>query len=100
MWNTNSSDGIQLRLREIDGVFERTVREITKDQRDSRQRRWRNPKCVAELDALGHEIAMGTRRMACIPVRRNAIRELSFQNILGAARDLLAWHGFDILHRI
>jgi len=93
---------IELKLKGLTDDFESDAKTILTEDREQRQRRWRHyvPTCVAEFEALGRDLAVALARLPLTPARRTALLDLSFQNILTAARHLKEWYGFDILNGI
>lgn len=87
------------RFADLSADFEGDAQNIPKDQRGSRERRWRDHvvRSIAEFEALGRDVARALSQLPATPARRTDIRRQSFQNIIGAAERLKAWLGFDIL---
>jgi len=77
-------------------------KDIPKDQRDQRQRRWRYyvPTVVSEFEALGRDVASALAFIPATPRRRKAIAQLSFRHPPTAAKQLNEWFGFDFMEGV
>jgi Zn finger protein HypA/HybF involved in hydrogenase expression len=93
---------IERKLAEISADFESDAQNISTDKRDQRQRRWRHhvSACVAEFDALGHDISKALAALPCTAARRKAILELSLPSITVTADKMREWFAIDLLHGV
>jgi hypothetical protein len=97
--HTTARKVILQKLDQLGSDFEAATASVPKENREERQRRWRAAvsSVVADFEALGREIARALARLPMTERRRKALREMSFQNILGAAETLTTWFDFDTL---
>lgn len=90
---------IQRKLKEIEADFEQDATTIPKDQRDQRQRRWRQHvvTAVAEFESLTRDIIASLAKFPHTPKRRKEIEELNVLYLRNADVRLGEWFGFELL---
>jgi hypothetical protein len=95
-----TSTVVKRRLAELSADFEADALSIPKQEREQRQRRWRQyvPAIISEFEACGRDIAAALSLLPLTPSRRKAVETLSFQNPNTTATSLKEWFGFDMLH--
>lgn len=88
---------ISAKLNARTSEFEAAAGSLT--ERAERESRWQQLLigCVADFDGFASDLRDRLQRFPATPRRKNALGQLSFQNIVTAAARLDQWHSFDIL---
>jgi DNA-directed RNA polymerase subunit RPC12/RpoP len=91
---------IRKKLAARTSEFEEAERTLT--ERHDREARWRDllVGCVSDFDSFANDLRDQLVFLPATPRRRNALRQLSFQNIRNAAARLQEWFDLDILNGV
>lgn len=97
---TTHSRVVANKLAERLAEFETATASLT--DRTERGNRWQQllVGCVADFDGFASDIRDRLRRLPATPSRKQALGQLSFQNVVKAAERLDQWYGIDILKGI
>jgi len=95
-------DVVARKLEELSQGFEKDSTDIPKQERERRQRQWRSyiVLLVAMFEALGRDVAGALARLPCVPGRRKAVLDLSFQRLMDASQNLSNWFAIDLLRQL
>lgn len=85
-------DGLETKVHEADEKL---------SDRHEREVEWEKlTRCVSEFESMANQIRSYMLRFPTTPHRRNALKVLTFQNILKANDCIRDWYGFEILEGV
>lgn len=95
----NLADVFQAKMEEFDRHFSDADKALS--DRHERETEWEKlTRCVSEFESMGNQLRAYMQRFPATLHRRNAVKALTFQNVLKVNDCLREWYGFEILEGV
>lgn len=95
----NLADVFNLKMDGFEKQFKKANEELS--DRHDREVEWEKLiRCISEFESMANQFRNYILRFPAIPKRKNALKSMSFQNILKANYCIRDWYGFEILEGV